>query len=379
MSKTATATLLAGVLLAWVPAATAQGWPTLDVRSQVGSAGARDAALIIAVDRYVFLPRIAGAVDNANDWHRWLTETHGADLASVRLLRDHDATREEILDAAAEVARRGRPGGALWVVFIGHGAPGTGKGGGVLVGADARQTAKSLAARSVSQADLMRVVKRGRQRHTVLVLDACFSGRSRDGAPLVEGLQPLVVTATRPRGATVLTAAQSDQYSGPLPGDARPAFSYLVLGALRGWGDANGDKEVTAAEATAYADRALQITLTGRTQRPQALGPTALVLARGAVESGPDLGAIVRAKPTDRDRPAASTDTPSRAPPLETCRRLCSEAVRCSDATGRTVCIRDCLSGSLSSIRRNTARQVCGGLSCDKYRQCIQTELRAGD
>jgi hypothetical protein len=47
----------------------------------------------------------------------------------------------------------------------------------------------------------------------------------------------------------VLSAGKGDQFAGPLPGLGRPAFSWLVLGALRGWGDADRDGTVTAREA----------------------------------------------------------------------------------------------------------------------------------
>ena len=36
----------------------------------------------------------------------------------------------------------------------------------------------------------------------------------------------------------------SDSFAGPLPGGGRPAFSYLMLGALRGWADEDGDREI---------------------------------------------------------------------------------------------------------------------------------------
>ncbi|MFA6315935.1 MAG: SUMF1/EgtB/PvdO family nonheme iron enzyme [Elusimicrobiota bacterium] len=44
----------------------------------------------------------------------------------------------------------------------------------------------------------------------------------------------------------VLTAAKADQFAGSLPGTKRPAFSYLVLGGLRGWA-AEGKKAALTA------------------------------------------------------------------------------------------------------------------------------------
>jgi hypothetical protein len=104
----------------------------------------------------------------------------------------------------------------------------------------------------------------------VVVLDACFSGRSGDGDALVRGLMPTtVVKHEAPSGALVMTAAESDQYAGDLPGGNRPAFSYLVLGALRGWADGNSDGKVTAAEVTTYVGDTMRLLLAGqRRQTP---------------------------------------------------------------------------------------------------------------
>src|SRR6185295_15650443 len=52
--------------------------------------------------------------------------------------------------------------------------------------------------------------------------------------------------------------------SGTLPGTDYPAFSYLMLGALRGWADENHDGGVTAAEANAYVKRELHALHAGR-------------------------------------------------------------------------------------------------------------------
>src|SRR5690606_17022090 len=98
----------------------------------------------------------------------------------------------------------------------------------------------------------------------VVVLDACFSGSSARGA-LMTGLQPVIPTHALPTAVktTVLTAGAADEFAGPLPGAGRPAFSYLVLGALTGWGDGDAAGRVTASEAVAYAHDAIAATVKG--------------------------------------------------------------------------------------------------------------------
>ncbi len=129
------------------------------------------------------------------------------------------------------------------------------------------------------------------------MLDACFSGQVSDGKMFASGLQPLLLVKM-PENITVLSAGGASEFAGPLPNTARPAFSYLMLGAMRGWGDANGDKQVTAEEAVNYTRDVLQTVVKDRKQTPQVNGPKAdFVLSKVEVlEQGPDLVAMVLGK-----------------------------------------------------------------------------------
>ena len=73
-------------------------------------------------------------------------------------------------------------------------------------------------------------------------------------------MRTLVEDRRAPTNVTVLTAATADQVAGPLPGAARPAFSYLVLGGLRGWADSDHNGRVTAGE-TVVTPETLQVNI----------------------------------------------------------------------------------------------------------------------
>lgn len=270
-------------------------WPQFGSARGVGAEQrAGDAALIVGVGDYLSVQDIPGATDNARDWTAWFDD--GLGLSATKTLLDAQATREEILLAAKQVAARVQPGGRLWIVYIGHGAPSRQGEEGTLVGVDVQQTALSLEARSVKMSELLSAVQAGAQAETVIILDACFSGHLQSG-DLLPGLAPLVpVYALRSPQVTLLSAGGRDEYAGPLSTTDRPAFSYLVLGALRGWGDRDGDGAVTTREAVDYANRALFKTLTGRSQTPELQGDD-LALVQKVGEKGPDLTRLV-APPT---------------------------------------------------------------------------------
>ncbi|MBI4678944.1 MAG: caspase family protein [Elusimicrobia bacterium] len=283
--------------------AAAAPWPELSSPAAEQGGGESDAAVVAGIEKYPFVAQVPGAALNAEDWHLYLTKTRKVPVGQVKLIRDNEATLEDLRDAASWAASNAAPGGTLWFVFIGHGAPHKNGQEGVLIGVDAQQRAESLYNRSLRQGELMDLLSKGRQARTVVVLDACFSGRTADGKELVKGLQPLIAVASPLRSwerAAVFTAAKGDQFAGPLPGAQRPAFSYLLLGALRGWGDADKDGSVTAAEALAFTQSSLEALLKDRRQTPELLGSLAGPLAGPVREPGPDIGSIVRAvRPKD--------------------------------------------------------------------------------
>jgi hypothetical protein len=263
--------------------------------------GVNDAAVVVAIEDYLDVEDVTGARANADAWVRWLGQTRGVPAARILKAYDREAKDVRIRELAQRAAREVHPGGTLWFVFIGHGAPSVDGKDGLLVGVDADRSASGIYARSVPRAELMTLLGAGGQAQTVAVLDACFSGQVGSGGALVAGLQPMVplaLAASPDTRARVLAAAGPGEFSGPLPGSGkgpRPAFSYLALGGLLGWADldqtGNRDGRVSALELRDYVAGALNITVQGRSQNPVLMGSDA-ELASVAATSAPDLYAM---------------------------------------------------------------------------------------
>ena len=272
-------------------------WPDVSVppvalRAEVS----KDAALVVGIERYDALPRITGAAENARDWEKYFLFGRRVPPERVRLLTDQSATVEAISARAKELAASVQEGGTLFVVFIGHGAPAEGGQKGLLLGADVRPSDASFGARSLSYDQLVSLTSTGKQERTVMVLDACFSGVSNEGKTLLTNVQPVVATTLiTPSKTTVFSAGTSGEYAGALPGSQRPALSYLLLGALRGWGDSNGDGKVTSAEAHAYASLVMRSLPNNHEQHPQLASDADGELLESGKEAAPDL-AVIRSK-----------------------------------------------------------------------------------
>ncbi|MBI1947780.1 MAG: hypothetical protein HYS27_18975 [Deltaproteobacteria bacterium] len=274
--------------------APASSWPSVArVPRRVGG-GERDAAVIVGIGEPFVLPTIPGAVDNATDWYGYLTSSLGLAPARTTLLRNAEATREAMLEAARRAAKDA-VGGRVWFIFVGHGAPALGGEDGLLLGADAQATEASLAARGVSQRELLTALRGGRASSVVAVFDACFSGTAPDGkTPLVPGSQATVPVRRAPADAGVVVLSSSERVAGALPSAQRPAYSYLLLGALFGWADANLDGKVTATEAHRYVGEVLKAAVRDRDQAPSLdASQPHVVLAPSAGAIGPDVAAII--------------------------------------------------------------------------------------
>ena len=113
---------------------------------------------------------------------------------------------------------------------------------------------------------------------------------------LAKGTQPVIPSKLVPKRAKstlVLSAARADQIAGALPGAERPAFSYLLLGALRGWAD-DGDEKVTSGEAMHFVRQQLRY-LRGRDQTPESIGSDDMVLSTTAAEADPGVSQLMNA------------------------------------------------------------------------------------
>lgn len=203
-------------------AAPPAAWPDVARDARVEKSGARDAALVVAVERRGTGPSLTGVRVSGEDWARFFPTVLGIPRERVTTLVDETATPSTIASALRTMAARVAPGGRLWFVALGHAVVGE---------ADVAAATRSAKAQVISVFD---VVPTG---------DA--ETPARWPLPARAGVLP-------PITFSIATPTL-------LPGAARPALSYLLMGALRGWGDRDQDGRVTATEAADYVDSTVRL------------------------------------------------------------------------------------------------------------------------
>ena len=279
------------VLFALMGAGRAALWPDISNPAAPAGGGGQDAAVIVAIEGYKSLPRLSGANANAWAWFDYFNKTRGVPGSNIIMLLDAEGSVESMKDAAARSAGLAGTGGTLWFIFIGYGGQDAAARE-ALLAVGAQRTGRGVYAHGLPQKELLASLSAGKAGAVAAVFDACSPGDDAGGRQTDSGSKPAdgkrSVAVLDPR-VTVLAAGRGGECAAGLPGAARPALSYLALGGLRGWADADGDKRVTAAEIREFAAQAFTAAGPGLERFPTLAGGSRTVLGISAGENGPEM------------------------------------------------------------------------------------------
>ncbi len=287
--------------------------PSVDQPVKTGIHTPEDAAVVIGIESYFVLPPVSHAERDARAFSSFLLDSRGVEAARLRELVG-TPNKVQIVRAVEEAGELVGPGGTVWVYFAGHGAASPSTGERVLLPADTQTDLATFESYSVSLAELRAAATRTGAT-ALFVLDTCYTGVDRSGAGILDKRFAVPAWAAPPSRTGEWTAAEANQWSGPLPEARHGAFTYAVLGALRGWADGGDgsvpDHRVTVAEARAWVNDAL-LALGVTDQRPRfdfVDGDDVVLVAGEALEPPPDLRP--RAEGTARTIPTAVQALPT--------------------------------------------------------------------
>ncbi|MCG8036131.1 MAG: caspase family protein [Candidatus Thiodiazotropha taylori] len=254
-------------------------------------AGRYDIAVLVANGEYEHegVPAVKYAHNDLKVMKKYLMRTMGYLKENIIIEKDASKGAMETLFGSERspngklkrFVRRGKS--RVFVYYVGHGAPDpdTGDGFFVPVDADPDYIANSGYALSTFYANLRKLPAK----ELVVVLDACFSGRTPKGL-LFKNVSPALLkvkeSASGIQTGAVFSSARGDQLSSWYPKKQHSLFTYYFLKGLQGEADRNQDKKITMGELNAYVSEEVEYMagrLNGKTQQPKLEGKADLVLA----------------------------------------------------------------------------------------------------
>lgn len=289
----------------------------------------RDAAIIVSIETYEGMDNRTNAHPMAAAWYRYFRENRGMRPWRIKLLRDAEATPTAIFNALDEARWWVHDDNVLWFIFIGHISGKPDQYGAIwLTGGDGTHATQEQFTMMIPK--LLTHLNRGHHPRSIAVFDGCMPSGLLPGGTATPDLPPLpfppsglipdfpgstyseniaIVQAktdlergrNTPTDLSLFSSGFGDGCVESLPNTNFPALSYLVLGALRGWGDLNENGKVSAVEAITFVHNILHAVAPGTSARPS-LFTADVTLAYGVDEQVPDL------------RILATADTPNPLP-----------------------------------------------------------------
>ena len=210
-------------------------------------------AIVIGIDDYAKWPKLEYASHDAQAIADTLTGQFGFPSSQVIVLKDGQATRNNILAAFHDRLSDDRTGrnDRVFVFFAGHGATqrlASGRDLGYIIPVDSDPNA--FATDAIAMTDIQNIAESMQAKHVMFVMDACYSGLglTRGGPASSAFLRENARRSAR----QMLTAGGSDQQVADSGPNGHSVFTWVLLQALAGKGDLNGDGLITGTELAAY-------------------------------------------------------------------------------------------------------------------------------
>ncbi len=250
--------------------------PDIDAPLKTGHTAPGDVAVVIGNEDYGKIADVPYAHRDADAFVTFLKYTRGVPSERVRTLKDADA--DQMLAAVKEMAAK-RPTGIFWIYYAGHGMADPNGHDRLLLGWDAAGTADNLAKKGAPVEGLQAAAAAAGAK-VVMLIDACYNGGTRTDQPgqasLTGGARIAVPEQLLvPPQVLEWSASAPSQLALPLNSVQHGAFTWMAIGALRGWADGERDGRrdgiVTLEEAQMYVENrfsAIQLT----SQQPRVSG-----------------------------------------------------------------------------------------------------------
>ncbi len=249
----------------------------VDFAPELGKTNRNGVAVVIGIQEYQYAPEVSYALNDADIFREYLIKTFGYKRENIYFRLDDRATKgefEKIFARNGWLANNITNQSEIIIFYAGHGAPDLEAGLSYLIPFDIDPNYTTT---GYALDELYQNLGKLKVNSITVILDACFSGGSRDNQPLLADARPVYISVeggTVPKNTVVFSAASGREISSAYKQKLHGLFTYFFLKGLNGNADENKDKKITVMEMQGYLEAYVpqQARKMGREQTPTLIG-----------------------------------------------------------------------------------------------------------
>jgi len=231
-------------------------------------------AVVFGIEEYQYAPNVTNAYNDAEIMREYLISTFGLKRKNIYFRYNERATKGEFEKVFSEngwIAKNADKNSEIYVFYAGHGVASTDEKSAYLIPNDIDP---NYANTGYSLNELYQNLSKIKSKSTTIILDACFSGISRENEMLLADSRPVSIKLKQgsiPKNLNIFTASSGSEISSGYSQKLHGLFTYFFLKGLNKNADSNNDKKITYGEMGIYLkdNVSSQAQKMGREQNPQ--------------------------------------------------------------------------------------------------------------
>lgn len=231
-------------------------------------------AVVFGIEEYQYAPNVSNAYNDAEIMREYLISTFGLKRKNIYFRYNERATKGEFEKVFSEngwIAKNADENSEIYVFYAGHGVSSKDDESAYLIPNDIDP---NYASTGYSLNELYQNLSKIKSKSTTVILDACFSGISRENEMLLADSRPVSIEVKQgfiPRNLNVISASSGSEISSGYSQKLHGLFTYFFLKGLHKNADSNSDKKITFGEMEKYLKENVssQAKKMGREQTPQ--------------------------------------------------------------------------------------------------------------
>jgi len=214
-----------------------------------------DFAVIIGIENYKYAPKVTYAERDAGAFYNYAVQVLGIPERNIYYLVNEGATSGEfkkLFEKEGWIAKRATTKSDIFVYYSGHGAPHLKDKSPYIIPYDIDP---NYASTGFSLNSMYEVLGGLETKSVTVILDACFSGQSREQEMLLADARPVFVSVESPlvhEKLTIIAAASGSEISSSYPLQRHGIFTYFLLKGLQGQADSDRNKQITVSDLFDY-------------------------------------------------------------------------------------------------------------------------------